>query len=254
MREPSGYDFHMKTAVLSLISILVCWAVASADDYVVIAVDAQSNAISLGQMLNSGQSVDLSSGETLAVMSQAGTIAKFTGPYSGPISQTDKAVDASQSRNSFLGAVSELLTGQKSKSMIIGAAREIFGGSIPDSGHLLLTVSSSGPRCLLGTDVYLWRKSSDHDLSISLRSQHARATGIEWPSGQDTLKLPNEFLVDNSDLVMRLGMQHRRFGLHIAPGWLKGNQDSKVLQWMLNKGCNRQAEVLLEQVVESISR
>ncbi len=238
---------HFLSALLCFVALNVSSALAG--NYVVIAV-SEGNSLTAGQVIEIDQKVELAANAKAVFISQSGEMIELTGPFSGRISNTvDK--DEEQSGD-LVTTVAGLILGVKKQSSVIGASRETLPSGLADKSFWLITVDSSGPRCIPNDKAFFWRKNGEEALKVSLRSATARMTGLTWPAGASSLELPSEFLVNGDLLVMKVGKSPRKFNLFIQPQSLHANDLGGALKWMLAQGCERQATVLLHQISDQL--
>ncbi len=220
----------------------------AASEFVVIASSTEDKSYQPGAVLNSGQIIKLPEGSKLTVLSKSGKVTTLKGPYSGKLASKKEDADepASQEWSSTVSRIAKLVTKDTEKSNVVGASR---GFAAVDGGKRdvwLMTVDSSGHRCVRPSNVVMWRKEPRAAISINLRSKSAKRTGLLWGDGEDTMQLPPEFVEDGILIVMKIDKQPRRFNLHVLPGSIGQKQWGKVLMWMIDNNCSRQSYMLID--------
>lgn len=225
-----------------------------AAELVVIAVTGSTD-IAPGARLDDGKAIELSDGVSLTMLSQSGAIIKLKGPHSGPPVASSSATAGSDTNwSNTLTGVNRLVGKSPKTSNVMGASRQVEGAEFndPSDGIWLMAVESSGHRCVRAAGAEMWRFNTDTALKIDLRSDNARLRGLEWAEGQPRLALPNQFIEDGTLIVMKFGKNPRRFNLHVLPEHIEVEGWGRILRWMLEQQCDRQAQILVDALHEDV--
>ena len=91
----------------------------------------------------------------------------------------------------------------------------------------------------------LWRPSAAAETRLELRAQRV-ATAMRWPAGQQTLRLPTEFVVDGGSLVVQLDAEPQELVVHVLPETIEETQWGEILIWMAARDCRGQAQFLVD--------
>ncbi len=239
----------MRIIMFAVLALLIGSNTASAaGEFVVIASSTEDKSYQPGAVLNSGQIIKLSEGSKLTVLSESGKVLTLKGPYSGKLAskKTEGDKPVTQEWSSTVSMITKLVTKDTEKSNVVGASRGFAAVDGDRRDVWLMTVDSSGHRCVRPSDVVMWRKEPRAAININLRSKSAKRTGLLWGNGKDTMLLPPEFVEDGILIVMKIDKQPRRFNLHVLPGSIGEKQWGKVLMWMIENNCSRQSYMLID--------
>ncbi len=242
-----------------IIAILVLWAwcgsANAAGEFVVVASNAEDTLLQPGSVLNSGQVINLPEGSKVTILSEDGAVVTLEGPYSGSLASQKSESDRQKATkwSSAVSKIARLVTRDSEKSSVIGASRGFTAADREKLDVWLMTVDSSGHRCVRPANVVMWRKEPRAAIKINLRSKSAKRTGILWADGKDVMQLPPEFVEDGILIVMKIDKQPRRFNLHVLPGSIEEDQWGKVLLWMIDNNCSRQSYMLIDALHENPS-
>ncbi len=221
---------------------------AETSSLVIIAVSDTGGNFAPGQVLQTGERVDILAGNKVTFISESGNVITLNGPYSGPVASQSMDGD----NKGTLSTIVEFISKQKKQSTVLGASRKVDPTDVfsqPDPW--LMSIDSSGHRCVRQKGAQMWRKRSKTKASIALRNQYAKQTGLIWQAGKNRMPLPNPFIKDGSLIVMKIDQDPRRINLHVTPAGLDISRPGAVLNWMIDNKCSRQAEILIRQLHKS---
>lgn len=238
-------------------AFLLSWILAltptpgSAEDFVVIAATGNDEVLQQGTVLPAGTVITLPEGRSVTLLSQGGTLVKLDGPLSRKLTIQNTAEEATggEAWAVPLSRIADAISKKVERSNVVGSSRDTdtpLAQAEPDAW--LLTVDSSGHRCLQPDGAILWRKKADETLKIDLRSQDEREKGLIWKAGTNEMTLPKKFIKDGTLIVMRIDAQPRRFNIHVLPESIAADRWGVVLHWMISKSCDRQAGVLVDDL------
>ncbi|HXP31980.1 MAG TPA: hypothetical protein VN832_12875 [Stellaceae bacterium] len=226
------------SAVLGLVMLLP-FATAEAAQLVV--VEARGIALRPGEMLDGEKPLSLQQGQHVTLISQSGATLKLDGPY-------DRAPGAESNAGTNLASVLQpLIARQEPRTSEVGVVRGAPAAMrLPDPW--LINVSRTGNVCLREGDLpLLWRPSDARQATLSLlpgdRSWKAQAT---WPGGTDRLLVPATVpLHAGATYLAALDGAEVAITLNAVPLVLAN--DAMRAAWMVQKGCEAQAEALLHR-------
>lgn len=243
-----GNSRMIRTILMSVL-IAMTPAAAIAENLVVIAATGVDDTLQPGVIVKSSTRLDLSSGVSLTLLSQNGSVLKLDGPFAGSATVAGAKVETDKVNAwaTTLSKISLVVSKRVARSNVVGSSR---GAVAPDGdAHdniWLLTVDSSGHRCLPKGGTDLWRKDANKKVELDLRSQSAQEKGMTWRAGQNLLRLPQKFVEDGTLVVMKIDTQPRRFTIHVLPNEIGADRWGAVLHWMIANQCTRQAGLLID--------
>jgi hypothetical protein len=228
----------MKRLLLGIVFSVAAVSAASAATYVV--AEARGIAIAVGSIVDSSKTLDLKQGQHLVLISSSGETVKLDGPY--------HRAPAAEHGVELATAFSGLLTERKARTSEIGTTR----GTSPKPDlpkPWLIDASGPGTACLRqdGTPV-LWRPDDKQAVDVVItptdRSWKAEA---KWAAGESDLKLKPDMGV-HGDASYFIAINGSESAVSIASVPAVLNSDKMRAAWMIQKGCDRQAEALLRTI------
>ena len=231
------------SSVIGLILMTVAFS-AQAVDLVVISSTAPG--LKLGQIVNSGEPLQIPEGTTVTLVSNSGKTISLKGPHTGPSGFLSAGTDDTRLISSLAG----LLSGSGKETASLGTIRSIRPPP-PPTDPWVVDVSKSGDHCVPAKGpVTLWRAKSAVKRIFSLKNLSDRTKSLtDWPAGASTLKWPaNVRLKDGARYLARFkgSRAARKFVLHLVPDHLPS--DAHGAAWMAEKGCRNQAKRLLSRL------
>jgi hypothetical protein len=205
-----------------------------------VVVQARGVAFSPGATVDSSKRLVLKAGQHLTLISPSGATIKLDGPYSD-------APDAGGGSGGGLGTqLSALLAGGRRQNEV-GTTRATARQQIPSPQ--LLDISRSGTVCLLDgshTPV-LWHPAPAKDSKITLMpADRSWRADYQWPAGHDRLEVAgNVLLRDGATYFVSMNGDQSAIIVSMLPASLA--TDDMRTAWMLNKGCEAQAEAMVRQ-------
>ena len=149
--------------------------------------------------------------------------------------------------NAALPTVRDIVGEPESGAPAAGTSRGAEPAPAPRQPDLwAMSVDSSGNRCVRRSGAVLWRGRADDAVSVVLQNGSVRQTGLTWLAGQDTMPLPDHFIVDGGSLTLSLGDEARRLVIHVLPDTIDETQWGEILIWMAARDCRRQAQFLVD--------
>jgi hypothetical protein len=234
----------LKTVWICLMSVLLLAGSARAETIVIAATGAGDFAP--GSRIEPGQSISLTEGARLTLLSHGGEMQVIKGPYEGaPVAA--EAVKVSEKETGGWFAVLALVGDPDARSDVMGTSRKTDGAFLTPPGVWHLSIDSAGPRCTKAGKALLWRRDAEQETTLSVRSDAGRLTNLVFLAGTHVLPLPEDFAADGK-LVVSIDGTLRDLDLAVAPQGLHGAAPGKVFSWLMDNKCSRQALVLIERV------
>ena len=241
----------MTRSLISLLVALMFPVFAHAESLVVIAVTGDEASLSPGAIVESEDNLKLSDGVSVTFLSKGGQVVTFRGPYNDIISGLkDGGADAdNRAWGTTLTSIGDAISKKVARTKVVGSSRQVDApvGDAHDD-IWLLTVDSSGHRCLPPEGAEMWRKDASKSVEMDLRSQSARQKGMIWPAGKNTTGLPQKFVEDGTLVVMKIDTLPRRFNIHVLPKDIEKQEWGHILHWMIASECSRQAALLIDML------
>jgi hypothetical protein len=236
------------SACIALIgfSCLVGAASAMAGPVSFVVVESRGIALRPGATIDGSQPITLAEGQQLVLISQAGKTLKLRGPYNEAPAAGDEGATTD-----VAGALKSLVAQIKTRNDKVGLIRGAAPAAIPPEPWLL-DVTHSGNRCVReGAPIKLWRPGGRVEATLSImpydRSWLIRA---DWPAGSDALTAPKTVpFVDHASYVFRLDDHQSAITIMIIPTAV--DNDAMRLGWMMDRGCDAQAQALIKGVAST---
>lgn len=236
-------------AVLAALLCLPAASPASADQFVVI--ESTAPGIATGTVLQSGQSITLPAGARVSLVSDRGTVATLTGPFSG----VPPVGGGGASDPTVVDAISSLFaqTGPRAQSWGTFRGESAMRGEGGDAPSDVWTINlqQSERICLpAGTAPRLWRAAADGELLVVLvHVSSGREAYLRFADGVQDVAWPGELpLIDGGEYALRdTGyLWERHLALRVIPDGTAAG--AHQVAWMADTGCFRQARLLLSQL------
>ena len=237
-KRPVFCRFYQAFLVLTL---LTAHGLSNAENWVV--VQARGIAFKSGDVLDSATLLKLKEGEKLTAISPEGISVTLQGTYTGTISPTGNATSSDGKK-----ALIALMANREARSKTVGVIRSGTSVSkLPDPW--LIDVSYPGSRCIREATLPIWwRPETKQTIDFEvLPVDRSWSMAFHMDSGQDSLKVPPMLKFEGvSIFFMKYPAQEFAISLNGIP---KTVENPLVLAaWMLEKGCQQQADALLEQL------
>ena len=201
-----------------------------------------------GRELSVSDAISLPAGAIVTMLREDGEIIRLAGPYQGPAGGTGSG--AASGGKTDWAPLMALIAESDDESSVLGAARALDSNSdVPGQPTVWqISVDSSGPRCVRPGEIELWRRKASRTASVAVRSEQGRLSGMKWPAGDHSFKLPASFPVTEGLLLVSSGSGLRELEIHVAPGDIVDQAPGRVLAWLIDKGCRRQAVALIDML------
>jgi hypothetical protein len=213
------------------------FAAGSAQAANLIVVEARAIALKPGTTIDSTKPLVLKQGQHVTLISEAGATLSIDGPYNQPPS-------AGGGGKSLGATLAALGTERNARTGEAGVTRN--GGATQLPEPWLFDVTRSGNVCLQeNTQPVFWRPDAKSASAIVVmpvdRSWKSRA---DWPAGRDRMTVTTDVPVHGgAAYVVTYGGADYALAVATVPASL-ANDDMRAA-WMVQKGCEAQAEALL---------
>jgi hypothetical protein len=228
------------TYVLIASMAMVVLAVTAGRAADLLVVEARGVALRPGAVIDDTQTLVLREGQRVTLLAANGNTLLLRGPYDQAPTVNAAAIEMDVSQ-----ALKALIAKSQSRTSDVGVIRA--GGvraKLPEPW--VIDVTRPGTVCVReGDPVVFWRPSSNSEVALSVtpldRSWKLLRT---WPSGTDRLIMPSSVVVHNkSTYLVELDAIQAAVTLSGIPSAV--HTDVMRAAWMIEKGCQAQAEALL---------
>lgn len=219
----------------TLAALTLAATAAQAENLIV--VEARGVGIKPGSSIDSTKPLVLKQGQHVTLISQSGATLMIDGPYNKPPS-------AGGQGRSVGATLAGLTTERTARTGEAGVTRGAAASALPAAW--LVDVTHSGSVCLEENhQPVFWRPDAKSASSLTVMpSDHSWKSQAVWPAGASTLKVTTDVPVHGgAAYVVKFNGSDYALAVSTVPASL-GN-DSMRAAWMLNKGCEAQAEALL---------
>lgn len=236
----------MRRTVLTIAMILGCFVHPALADMVVVATSGDTKLLA-GDKLAPAAHLVLPEGARVTVLSKTGVLQVIDGPHSGPLPLGVEAPEKAETDTRW-GALKAFIGDPDARSEVLGASRTLSGEMLVPPSIWHVSVDSSGPRCARSSELTLWRRSASQAISVSVRGTSDRLTDLSWAKGKHTLVLPETFTVEDGRLIVSSNGTLRKLTINILPEPLADANPGKLLGWLVDNKCSRQALALIDRV------
>ena len=225
----------VRTTLLAIAALTIAAVAASAEPLTV--VEARGIGMQPGSTIDSTKPLVLKQGQHVTLISNAGATLSIDGPYNAPPS----AGGTGRSLGTTLAALG---TEHNARTGEAGITRGIKTAALPDPW--LFDVTHSGNVCLQEhTQPTFWRPDDKTAVSLVVmpvdRSWKSQAN---WPSGMDRVRVTTDVpMHGGAAYVVNYAGTDYALAVNTVPASL-ANDDMRAA-WMMQKGCEAQAEALL---------
>jgi hypothetical protein len=211
---------------------------ASAGAAQLVVIEARAIALRPGAVVDDTKPLVLKQGQHVTLLSETGATLKLDGPY-------DKVPSTDQiERVDIKTVLAALVTQRQARTSEVGTTRGTTVVKLPEPW--LIDATHNGNVCLRDGDaVVFWRPSSAKAAAFTVmpddRSWRAQAN---WPAGSDQLPASADAPVHGgATYVVSIDGAESAVTVNTLPAVL--TNDSMRAAWMAEKGCEAQAEALL---------
>lgn len=219
----------------TLAAALLAGTAAQAENLIV--VEARGIGIKPGSSIDSTKPLVLKQGQHVTLISQSGATLMIDGPYNKPPSAGGQGRSVGQT-------LAGLTTERTARTGEAGVTRGTTANPLPAAW--LVDVTRSGSVCLQENhQPVFWRPDAKSASSLTVMpSDHSWKSQAVWPAGASTLKVTTDVPVHGgAAYFIKFNGSDYALAVSTVPDSL--SNDSMRAAWMLNKGCEAQAEALL---------
>jgi hypothetical protein len=219
----------------ALTTLLAAGGVAHAANLIV--VEARGIGIKPGTSIDSGKPLVLKQGQHVTLISESGATLSIDGPYDQPPS----AGGQGRSLGTTLAA---LTTEHNARTGEAGVTRGAGINALPDPW--LVDVTHSGNVCLEeNKQPVFWRPDARSISALTVMpADHSWKSQAVWPAGLERLSVTTDVPVHGgAAYVIDFNGSEYALAMNTIPASL--SNDSMRAAWMVQKGCEAQAEALL---------
>jgi hypothetical protein len=227
----------MRRTIYLGVALAALLSVSAAQAANLIVVEARGIGLKPGTTIDSTKPLVLKQGQHVTLISDAGATLSIDGPYNQPPS-------AGGDGKSLGTALAALATERNARTGEAGVTRGGAPNKVPEPW--LVDVTRSGNVCLReGLQPVFWRPDAKTAASLIVmpvdRSWKSQAN---WPAGLDRLSVTTDVPVHGgAAYVVNYGGTEYALAMNTIPASLAN--DSMRAAWMVQKGCEAQAEALL---------
>jgi len=224
---------------LALLGFAACAPFAAAHAANLIVVEARGVALKPGQTIDDTKPLMLKEGQHVTLIAPTGATFKLDGPY-------NKAPAADQGAVPIGTRLAALITQNQARTGEVGTTR----GTAPLvklPNPWLFDISRNGTVCLEeGKAPVFWRpdvaKAGTLSVQPADKSWKAQAN---WPAGTDRITVATNVPI-HGDATYLVALDGNETALAVSSVPAVLNNDSMRAAWMVEKGCDAQAEALLK--------
>ena len=212
-----------------------------------IVIDSKPAGYITGDFVETMSLVQLTEGETLALLAENGKMYRLRGPYEGSPVAGEKG-----SKQSMLSAMAALVSSPEQNLRSVGATRGHTRPREPESGdsqsppwsHLTI---DGGEQCVVkGMPVKFWRSDANADIKLTVMHLTKGLTvELDWPAGERDLAWPEALpLEDDEFYKIETGTSLDSKYLNIREIPSQAVEGAQGVAWLAANGCQRQAKAL----------
>lgn len=219
----------------ALAALLLAGTSAQAESLIV--VEARGIGIKPGSSIDSNKTLVLKQGQHVTLITQSGATLTIDGPY-------DKPPSAGGQGRSVADTLAGLATERTARTGEAGVTRGTTYNALPQPW--LVDVTHSGSVCLQEDhEPEFWRPDAASASSlIVMPADHSWKSQAAWPAGTDRLRVTTDVPVHGgASYVIKFNGSDYSLAMNTVPANLAN--DSMRAAWMLQKGCEAQAEALV---------
>jgi hypothetical protein len=228
---------HRAISISVIIGAIAIGPAAAAD---LVVVEAMGVPLKPGQILDDGQTLTLREGQRVTLLASNGNLLKLRGPY-------DQAPGAGgpQGDSNFSQGLRALLSAREARTGEVGIVRAKTDRIVLPEPWVV-SAEQAGTFCVRdGKPIVFWRGSTAKAATLTVapldRSWKMTAT---WSQGMDRLTMPEGIPVKlRSTYLVDLDGNRTAITLNTIPTAVR--TDAMAAGWMIEKGCEAQAEALL---------
>jgi hypothetical protein len=223
---------------LSLIIFATIFVSGEVQAAQLVVAEARGIGLNPGTILDSEKPLILKQGQHITLISDTGATIKLDGPYDrAPAAGPAGGVNLSQT-------LAVLVTQRQARLSEYSTTRGAAPSKLPDPW--LVDVTHSGNACLLEShSPVLWRPETKSTSVLTIMpGDHSWKAQVKWSVGQDHLPLTSGVPMHaGATYIVTYNNVESAITMTLVPAILAN--DSMRAAWMVEKGCETQAEALL---------
>lgn len=229
----------MRRLLASLAMVFAATSGAAAGAELVV-LEAHGIGFKFGEVLAEDTVLTLAAGQRVTLLAENGMVLKLRGPYRQELT----AAVAGRGDSDFSESLGALLAQKEARTREVGTVRASNAVKLPEPW--LIDVERAGQFCVRdGAPVVFWRAATQREATISVmpldRSWKITTT---WPGGADRLTMPEGLLVQRRSTYL-VDLEGNRAAITLSNIPSAVRNDAMRVGWMIEKGCDAQAEALL---------
>ena len=211
-----------------------------------VVIKASGVALQEGQVIDGHQVLRLDSGSSVTLIGSNGSTVTLTGPYQ----QAPASGMAGQAEDpNIVKALGKLISGRKYSTASLGVVRSATAQT--GIAHLddpwMVSVESSGARCIRPGIVVLWREDSSNKSMVTISRSSAGLTAqADWAAGDNVLPLASERFRDGGTYKLDVDGNKVAFTVYVLPE--EYSEPGQQAAWMVQSGCTNQALALVDGI------
>jgi hypothetical protein len=233
-------EIWLRSAAVSCAGFIALGAITAAHGADLVVIDARGLTVQAGQVIDDTKPLVLKEGQRITLIAANGNTLKLRGPYDQAPGSGEGGAGAGVS-----DALKALIVQKQSRTSDVGVVRAgAEAAKLPEPW--LLDVSRPGIRCVRdGDPVVFWRPASVTTANLTITPlDKSWKIATTWPSGADRLVVPPNLPVQGaSTYLVGLDETESAITVNSIPGAV--SSDAMRAAWMIEKGCQAQAEALL---------
>ena len=240
------YVVRCLSAALIAASLLFMGGRVASAGMELVVVHVVGAALKRGAVIDGTKPLRLEAGWTVTLISSDGKVITLKGP-----SERAPAADFRQGTGDprIIEAIGALLSAHERSTASLGVVRSADGvvDVAATSDPWAVNVDRSGPGCVRGDTIVLWRGDASKAATLSISSAGAmRRAEAVWPAGQSQLPLNAHGFRDGASYVVELDGRRIELTLYVAPVALE--PEAAQVAWMTQAGCEAQVLALLDKL------
>jgi len=205
-----------------------------------VVIEARGLPMQAGQVIDDSTPLVLKEGQRITLIAANGSTLKLRGPY-------DQAPGSGEGGTGpgVVDALKALIVQKESRTSDVGVVRAgAAAAKLPEPW--VVDVSRPGNRCVRdGDPIVFWRPASGTTANLTITPlDKSWKIATTWPSGADRLVVPPNLPVPGRPIyLIELDETQSAITVSSIPGAV--SSDAMRAAWMIEKGCQAQAEALL---------
>lgn len=233
-------EIWLRSLAISCAGFIALGGVTAARSAELVVIEARGLPVQVGQVIDDSQPLVLKEGQRVTLIAANGSTLKLRGPY-------DQAPGSGEGRSGpgVVDALKALMVQKESRTSDVGVVRAgAEAAKLPEPW--LLDVSRPGTRCVrAGDPIVFWRPAAGAVANLTITPlDKSWKIATTWLSGADRLVVPPNLPIQGaSTYLVGLDATESAITLNSIPGAV--SSDAMRAAWMIEKGCQAQAEALL---------